>query len=59
MKITTYKEFYIVQDVIPKRKGIDIVNKATGKSRRVASMQAAKWRITRATNLAIKCRSFV
>lgn len=57
LSVKTYKEFYIV-----KYKGkptYDVVNPYNGKLRVVKSEQAAKWRITRAINLANKVRKLV
>ena len=58
MKLQTYKNFYIVQHT-GKRPAVDIVNPHNGKMRVVKSEQAAKWRITRALNLANKVQKLV
>lgn len=57
MTVTAYKEFYIVDN--RKINKIDLVNMHTGKIRVVGSVQAAKWRITRAVNLAAKVQRLV
>lgn len=57
MTVITYKDFYIVDN--RKINKIDLVNQHTGKIRVVKSVQAAKWRITRATKLANKVRKLV
>lgn len=57
MNIITYKDFYIVDNRNLNK--IDLVNQHTGKIRVVKSVQAAKWRITRATKLANKVRKLV
>jgi hypothetical protein len=57
MSVTTYKDFYIVDN--RKINKIDLVNIHTGKIRVVKTVQAAKWRITRAVNLAKKVQRLV
>lgn len=57
MTVITYKDFYIVDN--RKINKVDLVNQHTGKIRVVKSVQAAKWRITRATKLANKVRKLV
>lgn len=57
MTVITYKDFYIVDNRNINK--IDLVNQHTGKIRVVKSVQAAKWRITRATKLANKVRKLV
>lgn len=57
MTVTTYKEFYIVDN--RKINKIDLVNMHTGKIRVVKTIQSAKWRITRAVNLAAKVQRLV
>lgn len=57
MTVITYKDFYIVDN--RKIDKVDLVNQHTGKIRVVKSVQAAKWRITRATKLANKVRKLV
>ena len=57
MSVVTYKEFYIVEN--RKINKIDLVNMHTGKIRVVKTVQAAKWRITRAVNLANKVNRLV
>ena len=57
MSVTTYKDFYIVDN--RKINKIDLVNMHTGKIRVVKTVQAAKWRITRAVNLAKKVQKLV
>lgn len=57
MKVITYKQFYIVDN--SKINKVDLVNMHTGKIRVVKTVQAAKWRITRAVNLAKKVQKLV
>lgn len=57
MKVITYKQFYIVDN--RKIDKVDLVNMHTGKIRVVKTVQAAKWRITRAVNLAKKVQKLV
>ena len=57
MKVITYKQFYIVDN--RKINKIDLVNMHTGKIRVVKTVQSAKWRITRAVNLAKKVQKLV
>lgn len=57
MKVITYKQFYIVDN--RKIDKVDLVNMHTGKIRVVKSVQAVKWRITRAVNLAKKVQKLV
>lgn len=57
MSIKSYKEFYIVK--YNNKSTYDLVNSHTGKLRVVKSEQAAKWRITRAVNLASKVQRLV
>ncbi len=57
MNVITYKQFYIVDN--PKIDKVDLVNMHTGKIRVVKTVQAAKWRITRAVNLAKKVQKLV
>jgi hypothetical protein len=57
MSVTTYKDFYIVEN--RKINKIDLVNMHTGKIRVVKTVQAAKWRITRAVSLARKVQRLV
>jgi hypothetical protein len=57
MNVITYKEFYIVDN--HKSNKVDLVNTHTGKMRVVKTVQAAKWRITRAVNLAKKVQKLV
>ena len=57
MNVITYKEFYIVNN--RKINKVDLVNTHTGKMRVVKTVQAAKWRITRAVNLAKKVQKLV
>lgn len=55
--VQTYKQFYIVK--YKNKATYDLVNMHTGKLRVVKSEQAAKWRITRAINLASKVHRLV
>jgi hypothetical protein len=57
MSVITYKDFYIVDN--RKINKIDLVNMHTGKIRVVKTVQSAKWRITRAVNLARKVQRLV
>lgn len=57
MIVKSYKEFYIVK--YNGKSTYDVVNPHNGKLRVVKSEQAAKWRITRAVNLADKVRRLV
>ena len=57
MSVIAYKDFYIVDN--RKINKIDLVNMHTGKIRVVKTVQAAKWRITRAVNLARKVQRLV
>lgn len=57
MSIKAYKEFFIVK--YNNKNTYDVVNPHNGKMRVVKSEQAAKWRITRAVNLAKKVRRLV
>ena len=57
MNVITYKQFYIVNN--SKINRVDLVNMHTGKIRVVKTVQAAKWRITRAVNLAKKVQKLV
>ena len=57
MNVITYKQFYIVDN--SKINKVDLVNMHTGKIRVVKSVQSAKWRITRAVNLAKKVQKLV
>jgi hypothetical protein len=57
MNVITYKQFYIVDN--SKINKVDLVNMHTGKIRVVKTVQAAKWRITRAVNLAKKVQKLV
>lgn len=57
MSVITYKDFYIVDN--HKINKIDLVNMHTGKIRVVKTVHAAKWRITRAVNLARKVQRLV
>lgn len=57
MHVQTYKQFYIVK--YTNKSTFDLVNTHTGKLRVVKSAQAAKWRITRAVNLASKVQRLV
>ena len=56
MAILKYRDFYIVT----RRNGkVDLVNPHTEKARAVKSVFAAKWRVGRAQNLAMKVRGLV
>ena len=57
MTVITYKDFYIVDN--RKIDKVDLVNQHTGQIRVVKTVQAAKWRITRAVNLATKVQRLV
>lgn len=57
LSVKSYKEFYIVK--YTDKVTYDVVNPHNGKLRVVKSEQAAKWRITRAVNLAEKVRKLV
>ena len=57
LSVKSYKDFYIVK--YNNKPTYDVVNPHNGKLRVVKSEQAAKWRITRAVNLANKVRKLV
>ena len=56
MTILKYREFYIVTR---RNSKVDLVNPHTEKARAVKSVFAAKWRVGRAQNLAMKVRGLV